>query len=154
METEKLLFCAESQGLTRMTDELVKENVHPETEYKVYELTNAIARGNYAEYIRILQDLTVKTTDVIPTLSMIASYFRTLYEVRVMSGSSASIAAELGMKEFAVRKNKDQAAKFSAHALLGYYSAVYDAISAIKCGEITPPAAIKAVTAKIFFAGK
>ena len=154
METEKLLLCAESKGLTRMTDELVRENVHPETEYKVYELTNAIARGNYAEYIRILQDLTVKAADVIPTLSMIASYFKTLYEVRVMSGSSASIAAELSMKEFAVRKNKDQAAKFSAEALLGYYSSVYDAISAIKRGEVTPTAAVKAVTAKIFFGGK
>ncbi len=154
METEKLLFCAQSMGLTRMTDELVQENVHPETEYKVFELTNAIARGNYAEYIRILQDLTMKTTDVIPVLSMIASYFRTLYEVRLMSGSSASIAAELGMKEFVVRKNKDQAMKFSPDALLGYYGAVYDAIAAIKCGEITPAAAIKAVTAKIFFAGK
>lgn len=154
METEKLLLCAQSKGLTRLTDELVRENVHPETEYKVYELTNAIARGNYAEYVRILQDLTMKVTDVIPTLSMIASYFRTLYEVRVMSGTSAGIAAELGMKEFAVRKNRDQAAKFSPDALLGYYGAVYDAISAIKCGEVTPMAAIKSVTAKIFFAGK
>jgi len=105
METEKLLLVATATGQTRMTDELVREHVYPETEYKIYELTNAIARGNYAEYVRILQDLTMKSTDVIPVLSMIASYFRTLYEVRVMAGSSASVAAELGMKEFVVRKN-------------------------------------------------
>ena len=151
METEKLLLCAEGAGVSRLTDEMVRENVHPETEYKIYELTNAVSRNQYAEFIRILQDLTLKTTDVIPVLSMIASYFKTLYEVRLMKGSSAAIAAELGMKEFAVRKNKDQALKFSPQGLLGYYEGVYDAISAIKCGELTPQAAVKLVTAKIFF---
>jgi DNA polymerase-3 subunit delta len=154
METEKLLLVATATGQERMTDELVREHVHPETEYKIYELTNAISRGNYGEYVRILQDLTMKSTDVIPVLSMIASYFRTLYEVRVMSGPSASVAAELGMKEFVVRKNRDQASKFSAEQLLGYYGAVYDAIASIKCGELTPTSAVKSVTAKIFFEGK
>ena len=154
METEKLLLVASATGVERMTDELVREHVHPETEYKVYELTNAISRGNYAEYVRILQDLTAKSTDVIPVLSMIASYFRTLYEVRVMPGASASVAAELSMKEFVVRKNRDQASKFSAEQLLSYYGSVYDAIAAIKCGELTPTSAVKSVTAKIFFAGK
>lgn len=151
METQKLLLCAEAAGVTRLTDEMVRENVHPEIEYKIFELTNAISRSNYAEFIRILQDLTMKTTDVIGTLSMIANYFKTLYEIRLMSGSSASIAAELSMKEFAVRKNKDQAAKFSPEKLLAYYDSVYNAISAIKSGEITPAAAVKTVTAKIFF---
>ena len=68
-----------------------------------------------------------------------------------MKGSSAAIAAELGMKEFAVRKNKDQALKFSPQDLLSYYEGVYGAISSIKCGELTPQAAVKLVTAKIFF---
>ncbi|MBE7093463.1 MAG: DNA polymerase III subunit delta [Clostridiales bacterium] len=151
METEKLLLCAQSAGVTRLTDEMVQENVHPETEYKVYELTNAISRGNNAEFIRILQELTVKTTDILPVLSMIAGYFKTLYEVRVMNGASAAIAAELGMKEFVVRKNKEQSTKFSPEALLRYYTGVYDAIAAVKCGELTPTAAVKWVTAQVFF---
>ncbi len=151
METEKLLLAAESASVNRLTDDMVRENVHPETEYKVYELTNAISRGDNAGFIRILQDLTEKTTDVIPTLSMIASYFKTLYEVRLMKGTSAAIAAELSMKEFVVRKHKEQAAKFTPEALLDYYVAVYEAIARIKCGEITPSAAIKQVAAKLLF---
>ena len=151
METEKLLLCAESAGVARLTDEMVKENVHPETEYKIFELTNALSRNNYAEFVRILQDLTLKSSDVIGSLSMIAGYFKTLYEMRLMKGSSATIAAELSMKEFVVRKNKEQALKFSPERLLAYYDGVYNAISAIKCGELTPTAAIKAVTARIFF---
>jgi DNA polymerase III delta subunit len=151
METEKLLLCAQSAGATRLTDEMVRENVHPETEYKVYELTNAISRGDNAGFMRILQELTTKTTDVIGVLGMVASYFKTLYEVRLMSGSSAAIAAELSMKEYAVKKNREQASKFTADALLGYYTCVYQLTAAIKCGEMTPMSAVKAVTAKIFF---
>ena len=149
METEKLLLCAESDGITRLTDEMVRENVHPETEYKIYELTNAISRGDYAGFTRILQELTAKTTEVIPTLSMIANYFKTLYEMRIMKGNSATIAAALSMKEYAARKNKEQAAKFTAEQLMTYYTAVYEAISAVKCGERTPTAALQMVSARV-----
>ncbi len=149
METEKLLVCAESAGATRLTDEMVRENVHPEIEYKVYELTNAISRGDRAGFVRILNDLTGKTTEIIPTLSMIASYFKSLYEMRIMKGTSASIAAALSMKEYAVRKSKEQAAKFTQEALLEYYTAVYEAIAAVKCGELTPSAAVLRVSAKV-----
>ena len=93
----------------------------------------------------------MKTTDILPVLGMIAGYFKTLYEVRVMNGASSAIAAELGMKEFVVRKNKEQAAKFSPEDLLRYYTGVYDAIAAVKCGELTPAAAVKWVTAQVFF---
>ena len=154
METQKLLLCAEVAGVGRLTDEMVKENIHPEIEYKVFELTNAISRGDYAEYVRILQELTLKTTDIIGTLSVVANYFKTLYELRSMQGSSAAIAAELSMKEFAVRKNREQAARFSVEQLLNYYESIYTAISSIKSGEITPSAALKSVTANIFFRGK
>jgi DNA polymerase III delta subunit len=149
VETEKLLLCAESEGVSRLTDEMVRENVHPEIEYKVYELTNAISRGDRAGFIRILNDLTGKTTEIIPTLSMIAGYFKTLYEMRIMTGSSATIAAALSMKEFVARKNKEQASKFTPEQLLGYYTAVYEAIAAVKCGELTPSAALQRVSAKV-----
>ena len=61
------------------------------------------------------------------------------------------IASALALKEYAVKKNREQAAKFSKEELLDYYNAVYGAISALKCGELTPPAALKWVTAKLFF---
>ena len=128
---------------------MVRENVHPEVEYKVYELTNAISRGDRAGFIRILNDLTDKTTEIIPTLSMIAGYFKSLYEMRIMKGTSAAIAASLSMKEYAVRKSKEQAAKFTPEALMEYYTSVYEAIAAVKCGELTPSAAVQRVSARV-----
>ena len=150
-ETEKLLLYCQATGVERITDEIVEEQICPETEYKIYELTNAMARKNYAEYVKILLDITGKTNDVVGVLSMVANYFKTLYEVSSARGNDREIATALSMKEFAVKKNREQAAKFTTSDLLQKYETVYRAISAVKCGEITPDAAVKTVTATVFF---
>ena len=41
--------------------------------------------------------------------------------------------------------------KFTKEEILEYYNTVYGAICALKCGELTPAGALKAVTAKLFF---
>jgi hypothetical protein len=52
-----------------------------------------------------------------------------------------------------VKKNREQAEKFTKEEILEYYNTVFNAISALKCGEITPSGALKAITAKLFFKG-
>ncbi len=151
METEKLLSYCLSMGLDRLTDEIVDALVYPDTEYKKYELANALARKNYSAFMRILGDLLSHGYNETELLSSLASYFKTLYEVAISKGSDGEIAAALGLKEYAVKKNREQAAKFTKEQLLDFYNAVYDGISAIKCGELTPSAALKSVTAKLFF---
>ncbi len=152
METEKLLgYCAATEQ-TQLTDETVDALVYPDSEYKKYELANALARKNYAAFMRILKDLSAQGYNETELLSSLASYFKGLYEVALSYGSDRDIATALGLKEYAVRKNREQAAKFTKERLLGYYNAVYGAISRIKCGELTPSAALKWVTAELFFA--
>ena len=150
METEKLLQYCAAVGAQRLTDEIVQENVAPESEYKIYELTNAVSRKNYAEFVTILQDFLQKNVEIVSLLSMLGNYFKALYEVKLMRGTDASIAAELGLKEFAVKKNREQAAKFTGEELFAYYDAIFQSVSAIKCGELTPNAALKQITARIF----
>jgi hypothetical protein len=53
------------------------------------------------------------------------------------------------MKEYAVRKSKEQAAKFTPEQLLAYYTSVYEAIAAVKRGELTPSAAVQSVSARV-----
>lgn len=150
-ETEKLLLVCEATGAQRLTDELVEEHVAPENEYKNYELTNAVSRKNYGEFVKIMQEFTVKSSDFLAVLSMLAAHFRALYEVSAARGSDKEVASALGMREFAVKKNREQAAKFSREQLYRYYQRLYRTISALKCGELTPTAALKTVTAGIFF---
>lgn len=151
METEKLLAYCEGQGIERLTDEIVDEVVYPDTEYKIYELGDAVSRRNYTSFTKILTELSGKGFDEIELLNAIGYHFRNLYEASLIRGSDKEAAAALGAKEFAIRKRREQAAKFGKGEVLFYYETVYGAISGIKCGEFTPATALKTVTAKIFF---
>lgn len=150
-ETEKLLGYCSAVGMQRLTDELVDELVYPDAEYKIYELANALARKNYSTYMRVIKDLSTRGFNETSLLSSLASYFKGLYETSLCKGSDQEVAAALGIKEYAARKNREQAAKFGRDALLELYNATYGAISSIKCGELTPASALKAVTARLFF---
>ncbi len=152
METEKLLGYCQATGREKLSDEVVDDLVYPDSEYKKYELANALSRKNYGAFMKILKDLSLQGLNETELLSSLASYFKGLYEVSLSRGSDREIAAALGMKEYGVRKQREQAAKFEGGKLLEVYGEVYGAISKIKCGELTPAAAMKAVTAKLFFA--
>jgi len=151
METEKLLGYCAATDKQRLTDEIVDGLVYPDSEYKLYELANALARKNYSEYMKIIKELSTRGFNETSLLSSLASYFKGLYEVSLCRGSDKEVAATLGIKEYAAKKNREQAAKFGKGELLALYSDVYQAISDIKCGALTPPSALKAVTAKLFF---
>ncbi|MBQ7323491.1 MAG: DNA polymerase III subunit delta [Clostridia bacterium] len=150
-ETEKLLAYAEAEGIEKLTDEVVDGLVYPDSEYKIYELANALARKNYSAYMRVVKDLTTRGFNETTLLSSLASYFKNLYEVSLCRGGDREVAATLGIKEYAAKKNREQAQKFGKERLLELYTTVYNAISGIKCGEIAPASALKAVTAKLFF---
>ena len=151
METEKLLGYCAATGKERLTDEIVDGLVYPDSEYKIYELANALARKNYSEYMKVIKDLSTRGFNETSLLSSLASYFKGLYEVSLCRGGDKEVATALGIKEYAAKKNREQAAKFAKGELLALYSGVYQAISDIKCGVLTPSAALKTVTAKLFF---
>ncbi len=153
-ETEKLLICCEGMGQTALTDALVDEMIYPDSEYKIYELANALARRNYTEFIRISEELQAKGFDPIALLSALASYFKGLYEASTTRGNDGEAAALLGLKEYAVKKNREQASKFSKKELFEHYQKIYQAVSRIKSGEITPDSALKKVIAGLFFQNK
>ena len=150
-ETEKLLTYCQAVGAQRLSDEIVEQLVYPDSEYKIYELANALARKNYSEFMKIQADLSTRGFNETALLSSLASYFRGLYEASVCRGSDREIAAALGIKEYAAKKNREQAAKFPKGELLHLYDEIYLAISGIKCGELTPASALKQVTATLFF---
>ncbi len=150
-ETEKLLTCLAATGGDRLTDELIDEMVYPDSEYKIYELANALSKRNYSAFIKILTELKSKGFDEIALLGSLANYFKGLYEASLMRGSDKEIAAALGVSEYAVKKNREQAAKFDKKELFERYRATYEAACAIKSGDLTPAAALNTVVARIFF---
>lgn len=151
METEKLLAYSQSTGAERLTDETVESLVAPESDYKIYELANALARRNYAAFTTIVKELLSHGFNETALLSSLASYFRGLYEASTIRGNDREAAVTLGVKEYAVKKNREQAAKFTKEELLATYERTYGAIADVKSGMLTPPSALKKVTAELFF---
>lgn len=150
-ETEKLIGYCEATGAQRLTDEIVDGLVYPDAEYKIFELANALSKKNYSAFMHIMKELSTRGFNETSLLSSLASYFKGLYEISISKGSDKEIATALGIKEYAAKKNREQAAKFTKAELLDCYNAVYGAISEIKCGELTAPSALKTVTARLFF---
>lgn len=150
-ETEKLLGYCAARGESRLTDEIVDSLVFPDSEYKIYELANALSRKNYSEYMKIIRDLSTRGFNEIALLSSLASYFKGLYETSQCKGSDREVAAALGIKEYAARKNREQASKFTKEGLLSVYETVYNAVCGIKGGMIAPDSALKTVTMRLFF---
>ena len=150
-ETEKLLGYCTARGETKLTDETVDSLVYPDSEYKIYELADALARKNYSQYMKVAKDLSTRGFNETSLLSSLASYFQKLYEVSSCKGSDKEVAATLGMKEYAAKKSREQAAKLGKEGVLNAYTAVYDAISGIKGGLLTPSSALKTVTMRLFF---
>lgn len=150
-ETEKLLCYCQATGQTRLTDEIVDTLVYPDSEYKIYELANAVSRKNYSAFLHISAELMTKGFNELSLLSSLASYFRNLYETSCMKGSDKEIAFALGIKEYAAKKNREQAAKFKTETLLALYEDIYGAIGDFKCGKMTPDSAWKTTCARLFF---
>ncbi len=135
----------------RITKKDVEENVAEDAEYKIYELTQAASRKNFAKFSEILSDLTEKGYDEIAALSSLTSHFRTLSEVSSSSLPDAELAASLGIKPYAVQKNRETAARFGRERVKEYYLRLYELTCGSKRGAYQKTAALYAAIAKIFF---
>ena len=150
-ETEKLLTYAQAKGLNRISDQVVDEIVYPDSEYKLYELSGALSVKNYSAFVTITEELQSKGFDELSLLSSLCYHFKSLHECSVFLGNDKQTADALGMKEYAVKKSREQARKLGKDKPKEYYAYLYRTRSDIKSGVYTPSSALKKVTARLFF---
>ena len=148
-ETEKLALLLGESG--RVTRAEVEEYVPKDVEYKIYELTQAASRGSFAAFSEILDDLMKKGYDEHAVLASLTSHYKTLYEVSTMKGSDGEVAGALGMKPYAVQKNREAAARLGRSRVEELYTALYALSCGAKGGIYTKTGAFIDAVAKIFF---
>lgn len=148
LETEKLIDYKGSGALTR---EDVEGLVYKDADYRIYEMTNAVARKDFDKFLSIQSELCRKTGDEINLLSGLFSYFKNLLTVIASGAGDAQLSSLLKMKEYGVKKSREQARAIGEDKLKIYVSAIYAAISDVKSGFITPQSALSNVNNKIFF---
>lgn len=151
VEVQKLIDYKVSGELTM--DE-IDSLVYKDADYRIYEMTGAIAQKNFTRYCAVSADLKSKGFDEISILNGLFSYFRNLLSAEASALSDGQYAAENGMKEYAVKKNREQASAIGVNNLRNYVNLIYKNISDVKIGLITPVAALQICENTIFFSRK
>ncbi|MDE5896940.1 MAG: hypothetical protein K2H43_03900, partial [Clostridia bacterium] len=129
----------------------VEENVAKDAEYKIYELTQAASRRNFSEFSEILADMTSKGYDENAALASLTSHFRTLLEVSTLRGSDSEIATALGIKPYAVQRNRETASRLGRGRVKELYSRLYELSCGARSGLYTKSGALSAAIAQLFF---
>ncbi len=149
LEVEKLSLLLGHGG--RITRQIVEDNVAKDVEYKIYELTQAASRRNAKAFFEIEGDLLEKGFDEASVLAALVSHFKTLSELGGMRGTDADLAAVLGIKPYAVKKNREALSRLGADRAQALYLDLYSLLSAFRSGQMKPDGALHTAIAKIFF---
>ena len=148
LEVEKLIDYKKSGTLTR---EDVDELVFKDADYRIYEMTNAVSRRDFGKFIEIQSELCRKNGNETNLLSGLFSYFKNLLTILVSRGCDAELAKLLKMKEYGVKKSREQARSIGEASLKKYVEIIYSALSEIKSGLCVPQSALQNVNNRIFF---
>lgn len=148
-ETEKLIAYAGKGGAVSPED--VDAVVYKDAEYKTYEMTGAFGAGNYAKFLSVQRELMEKGADEGAVLNALCAYLRNLLEILLLKKSDAETARALGMNEYAVKMSRRQANAVGAARVRVCWEYVYAAISGVRSGELTAPAALLKVNAQLFY---
>lgn len=131
-ETEKLISYAAGGEIT---EDAVNLLVSRDAEYKIYEMTDFIAKRKFDSAVSVVFDMLGKGETHARIISAVYNYFRRLLFVAISDKPNAETAALLGIKEYAVKKAKEQAAAFKVRSLKNAVDRLGDADYAIKSGK-------------------
>ncbi len=127
-EMDKLIACDSFQ----ITDKQIEELVCKETEFTVFELTDALSRRDASKAVELL-NLMDKDTK---TFSLILNHFRRLFFVSVSNLSDKELAELLSVKEYAITKARALTKNFSKLQLKNIYEMLNDVDFYIKNGQM------------------
>ncbi len=148
-ETEKLIEWGKDAGKITLSD--VDALVYKDADYRIYQMTNAVARRDFSTFTVILSELVLKGFDVNAVIASLLNYFKTLLFVATSNLSDAEIASSLKTTEYIVGKNRQQARAVGKEKLAEYVGRLYSLASSLKSGLITADGALEWVIAEIFF---
>ncbi len=133
-EMEKLVcYC---HGKDKITVEDVEAIVTKDTDYRIYEAVEYIAKGLFEKAYETLFDLLDKNTDKQRLFVSIYMHFRRLLFVSITSYTPSKTAEMLGVKEYAIKKAKEQARSFSPVKLKDIVKRLTEYDADFKSGKI------------------
>ena len=150
LETEKIIDY-KGNDKSELTKDEAEALVYKEADYRIYEMTNAVARRDFGKFLSVQSELCRKNGDETALLSGLFSYFKNLLTAVASDMSDAELAKLLKMKEYGAKKTREQARAIGYGKLKNYVTYLYSAVSDIKSGITAPWIALENVNNKIFF---
>lgn len=148
-ETAKAAACA---GESDVVDEGVIESVCTKTaEYKVFDLSDAVAEGDAAKAITLIENLIKDGESRLMLLALLERQYRQLLFARVLSsaGQAQAVAAQLGVPPFVASKLTRTAKRFSVGALRRAYRLCVDTEYRVKSGQLAEEGSVEGVVLRL-----
>lgn len=149
VEVEKLIEFKQSGGSVSKAD--VDELVYKDADYRIYEMTGAVARKNYSAFTAIAYDLIEKGMDHTAVLSSLLAYFKNLHAIVCSSKSDVALGELLKMKEYGIKKSREQAYSVGNDKLENYIAYIYDCVASVKSGRLVGTTAFNMTLSRLFF---
>lgn len=145
-EIDKLAYYDMTSPL--ITKKMVEELVSKETDYVIFELTEALGQKNGDRALKILEKM-VKEVGV---LGLITNHFRRLFFISISTDmTDNALSGLLGVKEFAIRKGREQIKNFSKMQLKKIYSLLEEIDYKIKSGQMLTENALNLLVLSILY---
>ena len=100
-------------GQRQINEEDVKLLVKKELEYSVFELTENLGQGNSQKTYEILDDMMADKKMAPSVFGLIQNHFRRMFFSAITPKTGAQVAEMLNVKEYAVKKAKQQSENFT-----------------------------------------
>ena len=115
IELEKLISFKFNEKVITKKD--VQENVSKSDEYQIFALTNSLFNKDAETALFIVDDIIKNKKNVSSILSLIYTHIRRCFYVKIAKELPSEIGKMLDIKEFAVKKLKEQTVNVSAKKL-------------------------------------
>ena len=148
-EVEKLVEYGKGGQVTKQS---VDELVYKDADYRIYQMTGAVARRDFSTFAEICFDLLSKGYDENAVIASLLNYFKNLLTVAETALPDRELAATLKMSDYVFGKTKQQARAIGSERLLKYINALYSLAAAFKSGRMTVDGALESALANVFFA--
>lgn len=110
IECDKMCAYAGSGGKITKSD--IDLMISAESEHKIYEMTDCIAKKQIGSAIKIIGEMMAKGDTQLRVISSVYTYFRRLLHIALCDKDDRDLAQLLGVKEVVVKINRQQAKKF------------------------------------------
>lgn len=145
LEIKKLVAYSGGEKITVSDVELMVSN---DIEDVIFELADAIAIKNNKRVMSLVERFTERGLPYAQMLSILTGFYRRVFHVSISEMSDESVAEALNIKEWAIKKARQTAVKYTKTRLKEIMSMLIEADYGFKSGKMSEETAFKTVISK------